>query len=137
MKSMIFVGLGLCMTLLLACKKDEGPSNCAKLEAKWQLESWKDDGVEQFSDSTYIITAQLEFKALVGVMGDYTLDINYLIGGLQNIFGAYVVNDGCDQVTLTPKDGIAQVFDFHFNGDELFMNGTINAVVTELKFKKE
>ena len=38
MKTLYFIGLGLFLAFLLACKKDEGVSNCAKLEGIWRLE---------------------------------------------------------------------------------------------------
>ena len=137
MKAILFVGLGLWMTLLLACNKDDGPSNCEKLEGAWQLESWQEDAVELFGDTIYITSAELEFKVLTGDQGDYTLNLNYLLGGPETVIGAYVVNEDCDQVTLTPKGGIeGEVYDFHFEGDLLFMEGTINTVMIELEFKK-
>ncbi len=138
MKTMNLVGLGLLLTFLLACKKDEDVSDCAKLEGDWQCESWIEDGQEFLGTTEVITSSEINFKVLTGDQGDYEWNISYLIGGSEMIIGAYVVNQDCDQVTITPKGGGAPaVYNFHIEGDLLILEGTINAVVTELQFRKE
>ncbi len=134
---MKIVGVCLWLALSFACKKDEEVSNCLKLEGVWQCESWKEDGEEFFGDTIFITGAELTFKRLDGVQGDYTFDISYLIGGTEMIIGAYVVNESCDLVTITPKAGTSATYGFTVSGDELTLAGTINAVEIELHFRKE
>ncbi len=129
----------MCLWLVLsfACKKDEEVSNCLKLEGVWQCESWKEDGEEFFGETIFITGAELTFKKLDGVQGDYTFDISYLIGGTEMIIGAYVVNESCDEVTITPKAGAPTTYDFSISGNKLTLAGNINAVEIELQFRKE
>ena len=138
MRSMYFVGLGILMTILFACKKDEVVSNCAKLEGIWQCESWKENTVQLLGTTAVFDTAEINFKVLTGDQGDYLLNKNFLIGGPEMTIGAYVVNQDCTQVTLTPKGGgPGELYNFHFEGGVLILDGTINTVVKELQFKKE
>lgn len=134
---MKIVGVCLWLVLSFACKKDEEISNCLKLEGVWQCESWKEDGEEFFGDSIFITGVELTFKKLDGVQGDYTMDISYLIGGTEMIIGAYVVNEACDEVKITPKAGAPTTYDFSISGDKLTLAGNINAVEIELQFRKE
>ncbi len=134
---MKIVGVCLWLVLSFACKKDEEVSNCLKLEGVWQCESWKEDGEEFFGETIFITGAELTFKKLDGVQGDYTFDISYLIGGTEMIIGAYVVNESCDEVTITPKAGAPTTYDFSISGNKLTLAGNINAVEIELQFRKE
>lgn len=134
---MKIVGVCLWLVLSFACKKDEEVSNCLKLEGVWQCESWKEDGEEFFGDAIFITGAELTFKKLDGVQGDYTLDISYLIGGTEMIIGAYVVNESCNEVKITPKAGASATYGFTVSGDELTLAGNINSVEIELQFRKE
>jgi hypothetical protein len=137
MSAMKIVGLGLWLALAMACKKDEDPSACVRLEGTWQCESWKEDGEEFFGDTIFITDATLEFKKLDGNQGDYELNITYLIGGTESVIGAYMVNESCDEVTITPKAGAPSTYGFTINGDVLTLEGNINAVMVELQFRKE
>lgn len=134
---MKIVGVCLWLVLSMACKKEDEVSNCLKLEGVWQCESWKEDGEEFFGDTIFITDVELTFKKLDGVQGDYTMDITYLIGGTEMIIGAYVVNESCDEVTITPKAGTPTTYDFTIAGDKLTLTGNINAVEIELQFRKE
>lgn len=134
---MKIVGVCLWLVLSFACKKEEEVSKCLQLEGVWQCESWKEDGEEFFGDSIFITGVELTFKKLDGVQGDYTMDISYLIGGTEMIIGAYVVNEACDEVKITPKAGAPTTYDFSISGDKLTLAGNINAVEIELQFRKE
>ena len=134
---MKFVGLCLFLSLLLACKKDEDSSNCEKLEARWLCESWLEDSEEFLGPAEVITSSEIEFKTLTDDQGDYVWNIAYLLGGPELVIGAYVVNDDCNQVTLTPKDGAPTTYNFRFQDDFLFLEGNINNVDIELKFRKE
>ncbi|HSF89250.1 MAG TPA: lipocalin family protein, partial [Saprospiraceae bacterium] len=134
MRTMKIVGVCLWLVLSMACKKEDEVSNCLKLEGVWQCESWKEDGEEFFGDTIFITDVELTFKKLDGVQGDYTMDITYLIGGTEMIIGAYVVNESCDEVTITPKAGTPTTYDFTISGDKLTLAGNINAVEIELQF---
>ncbi len=134
---MKIVGVCLWLVLSFACKKDEEVSNCLKLEGVWQCESWKEDGEEFFGDTIFITGAELTFKKLDGVQGDYTMDISYTIGGTQMIIGAYVVNEACDEVTITPKAGVPSTYTFTVSENELELAGVINSVDILLNFRKE
>lgn len=137
MSTMKIVGLGLWLALMFACKKDEDVSACVKLEGVWQCESWKEDGQEFLGDTIFITQADITFKTLEGVQGDYEWNISYLIGGTEMVIGAYVVNETCDEVTITPKGGAASTYAFTINGNVLTLEGNINAVLVQLKFRKE
>ena len=137
MRTMRIVGLGLCLVLLFSCKKDEEVSACLRLEGTWTCESWQEDGQEFVGDTAFITGAELTFKKLTGSQGDYTLDIHYLIGGDENIIGAYVVNTDCDEVVITPKGGSASTYAFTVNGDMLTLEGTNNAILFDLQFRKQ
>ena len=134
---MKIVGVCLWLVLSVACKQDEEISNCLKIEGVWHCESWKEDGEEFFGDSIFITGVELTFKKLDGVQGDYTMDISYLIGGTEMIIGAYVVNEACDEVTITPKAGAPAKYSFTVSGNELELAGNINAVDILLQFRKE
>jgi hypothetical protein len=134
---MKIVGMGLFLTLSFACKKDDNSSDCLKLEGDWQCVSWAEEGQELIGNSALIISADIHFKDLMGTMGDYELNINYLIGGSEFIIGAYTVNTTCDQVTLTPKAGIATTFDFSYEGDKLIMKTSVIQEATIIQFRKE
>ncbi len=138
MKTTIFVGLVLVVTLILACKKDPEVSNCAKLEGSWQCESWKEDTIQFLGATLAIISSELTFNVLTGDQGDYEWNTDNLIGAQNMIIGSYVVNTDCDQVKLTPKGGTTyDTYDFHFEGDVLVLEGTINLVLRELQFKRK
>lgn len=137
MRTMKIVGVCLWLVLSFACKKEEEVSNCLKLEGTWQCESWKEDGEQFFGDTIFITGAELTFQKLDGLQGTYTMDISYLIGGTEMIIGAYVVTEGCDKVTITPKAGSPTTYDFTISGDKLTLTGNINAVAIELQFRKE
>ncbi len=134
---MKIVGVCLWLVLSFACKKDDEVSDCLKLEGVWQCESWKEDGEEFFGETIFITSAELTFKKLDGDQGDYEWNISYLIGGTEMIIGAYVVNESCDEVTITPKAEAPATYGFKVTGDELTLTGTINAVKIELQFRKE
>lgn len=129
--------MGLWLALTFACKKDEDVSNCMKLEGTWQCESWVEDGQEFFGDTIFISAAEITFKTLEGNQGDYDWTITYLIGGQEAIIGAYLVNESCDEVTITPKGGAPSTYQFTISGEELTLEGNINNVDIELQFRKE
>ena len=137
MKTKHFVGLGLLLTLFIACNKDEGNASCEKLRGTWQCQSWKESGEEALAPSGLITSSQINFDTLDGDHGTYHWDINFLLAGSENIIGAYVVNQDCDQVTLTPKDGVPVMYDFKFEGETLILDQTNNSAITELKFTKD
>jgi len=137
MRSMYLIGLGLFMTLAFACKKDEDSNNCEKLKGTWQLESWKEGNEELFGDTIFIGSGVLQFGELTDLHGDFTLNIDYLLGGPENLSGEYIVNSDCDEVTLTPTAGLATHYNYHFDGDLLYLDVTVNSVLTELRFKRE
>jgi len=137
MRTMKIVGLVLFLASVFACKKDEGISNCERLEGKWLVESWVINAEEWFGPSAVVTSANLEFKVLTGQQGDYTQSITYQIGDPVSVIGAYVVNTDCNQVTLTPKDGFAETFQFHFNGDKLVLENSFNGNDTTIEFQKE
>ena len=122
MKSILCVALGL-MFIALACKKDENStSDCMKLEGTWTATSWKEDDEEFFGDTIYIISSTIEFKTLEGTQGDVDWKINYTLGGLIDVIGSYVVNESCDQVTITPKSGAPTTYAFSIDGDKLTLD---------------
>ncbi len=137
MNTMKIVGLGLCMVMAFACKKDEALSNCDRLEGNWLCTSWMEDNIEFLGAEEFITSAEIEFKTLAGNQGDYDQHITYMIGGSEMIIGAYVVNAACTEVTITPKAGLPATYDFEFESDTLTLSGLINAVDFELKFIKE
>ncbi len=137
MRTMKIVGLMLFLASAFACKKDEGISNCARLEGKWIVESWVVNTQEIFGASAAITAADLEFKVLTGQQGDFTRNTTYLIGDPIAVIGGYVVNTDCNQVTLTPKDGFAETFQFHFNGDKLVLENSFDGLDTTIEFGKE
>lgn len=118
------LGLGVCLLMAFACSKDEDPSNCERLEKLWHCTSWTEEGVELFGDGQLITTARLELKTLTDAAGDYSLYLEFLIGGNENVIGAYSVNEACDEITLTPKAGLPETYDFSFEGDVLILTGT-------------
>ncbi len=135
---MKIVGLGLWLVLSLSCKKDEeGVSNCQKLEGTWQCDSWLEDNVEFLGATEFITSSTLELGVLTEAQGTYEWNSSYQIGGSELVIGSYEVNDDCNEVTLTPKDGVPATYNFHFDGDQLILEGTINTIVTELHFLKE
>lgn len=138
MKTTIFIGLAIFVTILLACKKDPEVSNCAKLEGTWQCESWKEDTIQLQGATLAITSSELTFKVLTGDQGDYEWNTDNLIGTPNMVIGSYVVNNDCNQMNLTPKGGSAyDSYDFHFEGDLLVMEGTFNSIIRELQFKRK
>lgn len=139
MRTMKIVGLGLCLIMAIACKKDEGEviSNCLRLEGTWQCSSWMEDNLEFLGATEFINAADIKFKALTGDQGDYEMNVTYQVGGSEMIIGAYKVNEACTKVTITPKAGLPAVYDFSFNGDMLTLSGNVNSVNVELTFNKE
>jgi hypothetical protein len=128
MKSILWVALGLLLTVT-ACKKDENTTtDCMKLEGKWSATSWKEDGEQFFGDSIFIISSEIEFKKLVDTLGDVDWMINYTLGGLQDLFGSYVVNASCDSLTITPKSGSPTHFAFTITGDQLTLDSHDNNI---------
>ena len=108
------------MLVALACNKDDGSaSNCTKLQGKWEATSWKEDDEEFFGDTIFIKSSVLEFQALEGNQGDVDWMINYTLGGLQDVFGSYEVNESCDEVTITPKSGAPTTYSFNIEGEKL------------------
>jgi len=108
------------MLVAVACNKDDdSASNCTKLQGKWEATSWKEDDEEFLGDTIFIISSVIDFKALEGNQGDVDWAINYTLGGLQNVFGSYEVNETCDEVTITPKSGAPTVYSFTIEGEKL------------------
>ncbi len=137
MRTMKIVGLSLWLVFSFACKKDEDISACVKLEGTWQGESWKEDGEEFLGDTLFITGSEITFGPLDGDHGTNNWNITYLIGGTEMIIGAYVVNESCDEVTITPKDGAPTTYFFTVSGDELTLEGNINAIEVVFQFRKE
>lgn len=122
MKSILGVALGL-LFIVVACNKDDNAtSNCMKLEGKWAATSWKEDDEQFFGDSIFIISSVIEFKKLDGNQGDVDWKIDYTLGGLQDVFGSYAVNESCDSVIITPKSGAPTSYAFTINGDHLTLD---------------
>ena len=134
---MKIVVLGLFLAFTFACKKDEGISNCARLEANWLCESWVVNSEELLGATAMITSADLEFKVLTDQQGDFVRNTYFQIGDPQSVIGAYTVNADCNQVILTPKDGVAEVFQFHFSGDKLILENSFDGIDTSIKFRKE
>jgi hypothetical protein len=134
---MKIVGLGLCLLMAFACKKDEDISNCSRLEGTWQCSSWMEDDLEFLGATEFINAADIKFEALTGDQGDYEMNVTYQIGGSEMIIGSYKVNEACTKVTITPKAGLPATYDFSFDGDMLTLSGNVNAVDIELVFNKE
>lgn len=134
---MKIVGLVLFIAFAFGCKKDEGISNCARLEGTWLVESWVVNAEELLGAAAVITSADLEFKVLTGQQGDYTRNTYYQVGDPKAVIGAYVVNTDCNQVTLTPKDGLAEIFQFHFSGDNLVLENSFDGIDTTIEFRKE
>jgi len=119
MRSTLWLAAGM-LLLTLACNKDEDTSsNCEKLVGKWEATSWKEDDEQFFGDTIFIISSEIEFKTQTERQGDFDWKINYTLGGLQDVFGSYVVNESCDEVTVTPKSGAPTTYSFSFDGDKL------------------
>ncbi len=134
---MKLVGLSICLTLALACKKEDEASPCEQLEGTWSSTSWTEDGQEFLGDTAFITGTTLVFKTLVDNQGDYTWDINYQLGGPESVIGAYMVNTSCDLVVITPKAGVSSTYAFTIDGDQLTLEGTINGIVFELVFERQ
>jgi hypothetical protein len=134
---MRIVGVSLWLALSFACKKDESVSACLQLEGTWNCTSWKEDGEEFLGDTAFIASNTLTFKELTDNQGDYTWDITYLVGGSENIIGAYTVNASCDEVVITPKAGSPSTYAFSISGDQLILEGTNNGILFEMEFGKQ
>ena len=136
MKTLLFIGLGVWLTLSFACKKDSDHSDCTKLEGIWHVESWKEDTVQVFGTNLFVLSSQVEFKELTDDQGDYEWNTEYTLGP-DFVIGSYVVNSDCNHVTLTPKGGTAHDdFDYHFQDDLLILEGTISGFETEIQLRK-
>lgn len=134
---MKIVGLVLFLACAFACKKDEGISNCERLEGNWLCESWIVNTEELLGATASITSADLEFKVLTGQQGDYIRNTYFQVGNPNSVIGAYVVNTECNQVTLTPKAGVAEIFQFHFSGDKLVLENSFDGLDTTIEFRKE
>jgi len=121
MKLVLCIALGMLLTLT-ACEKEDEASNCEKLEGKWTLSSWLEDGEEFFGDTIYITSSIIEFKTLENMQGDMNWTISYLLGGDLDIIGSYAVNASCDTVTITPKSGVPIPYAFDIEGDILTLD---------------
>lgn len=122
MKSIPGFALGL-LLIVVACNKDDNSSSdCMKLEGKWAATSWKEDDEQFFGDSIFIISSVIEFKKLDGNQGDVDWMIDYTLGGLQNLFGSYMVNASCDSVIITPKSGAPTSYAFTIAGNKLTLD---------------
>ncbi len=124
MRTIHLLGLGVCLLLAFSCKKDDDPSNCTRLEGTWQGQSWTEEGVQLLGPGQIFTAADLTFKPLISGQGDYILNLTFLIGGSEMVIGAYTVNEGCNSLSLTPKNGPTETYDFHFEGDDLVLEGT-------------
>jgi hypothetical protein len=137
MKAMNFLFTALVCLAVISCGKDDNNTNCTKLKGTWTGESWIEDGEQFFGDTIFISSSVIEFKDLTDGHGDYVWTIGYTIGGSETIIGEYDVNAGCDEVTLTPKGGgPSATYHFRYEGDVLILDGVINNIDTELKFRK-
>lgn len=119
MRIILCLALGAMLVAMACNKDDDSASNCTKLQGKWEATSWKEDNEEFLSDTIFIISSVIEFKTLEGNQGDFDWTINYTLGGLQNVFGSYVVNESCDEVTITPKSGAPTTYSFTIEGEKL------------------
>lgn len=137
MRTMKIVGLLLFLAGTFACKKDEGMSNCERLEGNWQAESWIVNTEELLGATASITAADIEFKVLTGQQGDYSQNTTFLVGDPISVIGAYTVNTDCDQVTMTPKDGLPVVFSFHFNDNKLVLENSFDGLDTTIRLRKE
>ena len=134
---MKIVGLMLFVACAIACEKDDDKSNCERLEGNWQAESWVVGSVELLGATATYTAVDIDFDALTGQQGNYTQNTTYVVGLPLNVIGTYAVNTDCDQVTLTPKDGLPVIFEFHFNDDKLVLENSINGTDTTIRFQKE
>ncbi|HJW29432.1 MAG TPA: lipocalin family protein [Saprospiraceae bacterium] len=123
--------------LLTSCKKDEGTSDCLKLEGTWNATSWTEDNEQFLGDTIFIISSVVEFKKLDGTQGDVDWTINYTLGGEEMFIGSYVVNASCDQVVITPKAGAPTTYQFSISGDKLTLETDENAVHVKQIYQRE
>jgi len=121
MKSILCVAMGL-LFIAVACKKDEETSACVQLQGKWAATSWKEDDEEFFGDTNFITSSILEFKVLDGNLGDVDWTVDDTLGGPIDIIGSYMVNESCNEVTITPKSGASTTYAFTIRGDKLTLD---------------
>ena len=119
MRITLCLAFGAMLTALACNKDDDSASNCTKLQGKWEATSWKEDDEEFFGDTLYIISSVIDFKTLEGNQGDVDWMINSTLGGLLDVFGSYVVNESCDEVTITPKSGAPTTYSFTIEEEKL------------------
>jgi len=135
MRSVLCIALGMLLTLT-ACEKDDDTSNCEKLEGKWALSSWMEDGEQFFGDTVFITSSNLEFKKLEGTQGDLVWSISYTLGGDIDIIGSYAVDASCNTVTITPKSGAPTTYAFEINGDKLTLDSHDFAIHVEQEYTR-
>ena len=124
----------LCFVLMAGCKKDE-KTECQKLEGKWQLTSWREDGEEYFG--TFITNSVIDFDKLDGDEGDFDWLITYFDGTSESIFGEYEGNSSCTEITLSADGSTPFDLDFEITDDELVLDGIIDGFAVELEFERD
>ena len=136
MRSLLYVAIAA-LFLFMACKKDEATTDCMKLEGKWTALSWLEDDEQFFGDTIFITSSVIEFMKLDGVQGDVDWMITYTVNGSEDLFGSYVVNASCDEVTITPKSGAPTTYAFTINGNKLTLDTHDNHVHVVQEYRRE
>lgn len=117
------------------CKKDKKPTLRETLVGEWEIKSFTIDGVE--TKGSVVKASKMEFEKYTGNNGDFEWTISYMDGSTDIEAGDYEVDEEDGEIEFQSADGNTIKLEFDINGDELELEGIIDAERVVIKADRD
>lgn len=131
---MPFVAFALAFTFA-NCKKDKKPTLRESLVGEWEIKSFTIDGVE--TKGSVVRSSKMEFEKYTGTNGDFEWSISYADGSTDIESGDYQIDEEDGEIEFKSADGNTLQLEFDLDGDELELEGIIDAERVVIKADRD
>ena len=117
------------------CKKDKKPTLRESLVGEWEIKSFTIDGVE--TKGSVVRSSKMEFEKYTGTNGDCEWSISYMDGSTDIESGDYQVDEEDGEIEFKSADGNTLQLEFDLDGEELELEGIIDAERVVIKAERD
>ena len=117
------------------CKKDKKPTLRESLVGEWEIKSFTIDGVE--TKGSVVRSSKMEFEKYTGTNGDFEWSISYMDGSTDIESGDYQVDEEDGEIEFKSADGNTLQLEFDLEGEELELEGIIDAERVVIKAERD
>lgn len=117
------------------CKKDKKPTLRESLVGEWEIKSFTIDGVE--TKGSVVRSSKMEFEKYTGTNGDFEWSISYMDGSTDIESGDYQVDEEDGEIEFKSADGNTLQLEFDLDGEELELEGIIDAERVVIKAERD